>query len=152
MRGAFLARVFIILVGICGGAGCDDGGVTDPDPPESTFAGEWSGTTLQGTSIAFTVSADQTVTAITVAHDFNGCRGTQSFPGLSLPIAAPQGGGRMPTSSHPGFGFGSGPPEGPNYTQVTGTFSASRSATGTVAFLNFGSCGNTVTAWTATKR
>ena len=54
--------------------------------------------------------------------------------------------------SSPGFGFGSGSLEGPNFVQVFGQFSSTQWAQGTVTFLNFESCGNTVSFWTATKR
>jgi hypothetical protein len=92
------------------------------------------------------------VTAITVEHDFNGCRGTDTFPSLSLDIGTSGLVGRMPTPSNPGFGFGSGSPEGPNFTQVTGMFTSTQAANGTVTFLNFANCGNTVAIWNATRR
>jgi hypothetical protein len=128
------------------------GSVTAPDGPGTNFTGQWSGSTSQGASIAFSVSADQTVTAITVGHDFNACRGTETFSSLSLDIAESGFLRRVPIPSTPGFGFGSGSPEGPNFTQVTGMFTSSQAASGTVTFLNFANCGNTVASWNATRR
>jgi hypothetical protein len=59
-----------------------------PNSPTSEgYAGQWSGTTGQGRPIAFTISRDETVTTISVGHDFDGCSGTETFPNLSLPIA-----------------------------------------------------------------
>jgi hypothetical protein len=55
----------------------------------------------------------------------------------------------MPSS--PGFGFGSGSPEAPNFVQVLRQFSSTQSAQGTVTFLNFERCGNTVAFWTASR-
>src|SRR5713101_2725466 len=55
------------LAGACGSG-------TAPTP--AGYAGQWIGTTAQGRSIAFTISADEAVTTITVAHDFNGCSGS----------------------------------------------------------------------------
>lgn len=55
-------------------------------------------------------------------------------------------------ASSPGFGFGSGSPEEPNFMQVLGQSSSTQSAQGTVTFLNFERCGNVVAFWTATKQ
>ena len=103
---------------------------TTPETPR--YDGEWSGTTSQGRPITFTVSADQKVTAITVGYSFGSCNGTNTFSNLNLDIGtspipgAPQIG--------PGFGFGSGSPELPNYTQLFGNFSSSTAVTGSVIF------------------
>jgi hypothetical protein len=40
---------------------------TQPIPPGTSFAGRWSGTTFVGFPIAFTVSADQKLTELTVS-------------------------------------------------------------------------------------
>jgi hypothetical protein len=41
-------------------------------PSVSRFTGDWTGTTFQGQPIAFTVSADKTITSITVDYAMNG--------------------------------------------------------------------------------
>jgi hypothetical protein len=92
------------------------------------------------------------VTSITVGHDFNGCRDTRMFSSLSLVVGASAAPGRIPTPSAPGFGFGSGPPDAPNFVQVTGQFTSRHAANGTLTFLNFGKCGNTVAQWRASRR
>src|ERR1044071_4923301 len=51
------------------------------------FEGSWTGSTADGSSIAFTVSSDQRVVAITVGYAFNGCRGTRSFDHLDIRLA-----------------------------------------------------------------
>jgi hypothetical protein len=139
----------LLIVTLLAGATACGGDPTSPSGG-SDYTGQWSGTTAQGTSILFTVSADQVVTSITVGYDFNGCKGSNTFSNLSLPIGRSGFGGQT-TSGSPVFGFGSGSPENPNFTQVEGTLVSDRTANGSVTFLNF-SCGNTVALWNATKR
>ncbi len=90
------------------------------------------------------------MTAITVGYNFNGCSGVNAFSNLNLDIGSPPN----PTapSMGPGFGYGSGPPDGPNYTQVYGSFSSTTTATGSVIFGGYPGCGNAGGIWTATKR
>jgi hypothetical protein len=148
-------RVLIFIVALCAiASACSNDGVTTPTPSASSYAGEWSGTTSQGAPISFSVSADQVVTSITVGHRFNGCSGSNTFANLSLTIATTQlpFPPRVPTPDSSGFGYGSGPPEEANYTQVLGNFPSAQASTGSVAFLNFPSCGNAVANWNATKR
>ena len=147
----YLLRV-LFLIGMWSTMACSSGSVTAPDGLERAYTGEWTGATSQGTTITFSVSAPNIVTSITIGHSFNGCRDTQTFSGLSVGIGESGLPGRMPTPSNPGFGFGSGSPEAPNFVQVAGQFTSSQSANGTVTFLNFGGCGDTVEHWTATKR
>ena len=128
-----------------------DRGPTPPTPAASLrYDGEWSGTTSQGRPITFTVSSDQRVTAITVGYSFNGCSGVNTFSNLNLEI------GNLPNASTltlgPGFGYGSGPPDGPRYTQIYGSFTSSTTATGSVIFGDYPGCGNSAGIWSATKR
>lgn len=121
------------------------GGGSSP-APSSGYRGEWVGTTSHGAAIRFTVSADQRVTALSVGYSFNGCSGTKTFPGLSLPIA--------PNPIQPGlarFEFNSGPREQPNYTGVTGTFASNNIAEGLMAFGNYDGCNNGLASWSASK-
>ena len=142
----------LLLAGICGQAACGGQTATTPDGLSRTYVGAWVGTTSEGTTIAFAVSDGNIVTHITVGHDNHGCREAQTFSSLSVLIGESGLPGRVPRASSPGFGFGSGSPEGPNFVQVLGQFSSTESAQGTVAFLNFESCGNVVAFWTATKQ
>ena len=148
-RGYVLRALF--LIGMCSIMACSSGSVTAPGGLERAYTGEWTGATSQGTTIMFSVSAPNVVTSITIGHNFNGCRDTQTFSSLSLGIGESGLPGRVPTPSNSGFGFGSGSPEAPNFVQVTGQFTSSQSANGTVTFLDFEKCGNTVALWNATK-
>jgi hypothetical protein len=129
---------------------------SDPSDSPMAYQGEWNGTTSQGRSIAVVVSSDQKVTSITVGYNFNGCSGSKTFSNLSLAIARsqPPPGNPQPPGpfDNPGFGFGSGAPDGPDFTQVYGAFSSSQTATGSVVFGGYPGCGNSGAIWTATKR
>lgn len=151
VRNLRAALALLLLAGICGEAGCAGETATTPDGLSRTYVGEWVGTTTEGTTIAFVVSDGNVVTQINVGRDNRGCRDAQNFSGLSLLIGESGRPGRVPTGSSPGFGFGSGPPDGPNFVQVLGEFSSTQSAQGTVTFLNFDRCGDAVAFWTATK-
>jgi len=144
-RPLFFTIALCALVSACGSS------ATTPSPggPPS-YAGQWSGTTSQGRPIAFTVSPDQKVTAITVGYSFNGCSGVNTFSNLTLDIGNPPN-PRVPTLG-PGFGYGSGPPDGPNYTQVYGSFTSNTTASGSVVFGGYPDCGNGGAIWTATRR
>lgn len=145
--------VWFFVAAVCAAASaCGDGGATAPTTPEGSFTGQWNGTTSHGVPISFTVSPDQSVTSITVGYRFNGCTGSNTFSDLSLRIGTSPFPGRMPTPGNPGFGYGSGSPEGANYMQVQGTFTSNEASTGSAVFLNFPSCGNTVANWTASRR
>ena len=150
-KGGYGLRV-LFLIGMWSTMACSSGSVTAPGGLQRAYTGEWTGATSQGTTITFSVSAPNIVTSITIGHNFNGCRDTQMFSGLSVGIGESGLPGRMPTPSNPGFGFGSGSPEAPNFVQVTGQFTSSQAANGTVTFLNFENCGNAVAQWSATKR
>ena len=152
-RMSYCAMVIPFIFGfVAGSSGCSSS--TMPTPPSTgvppRYDGEWSGTTSQGRPISFSVSGDQKVTAITVGYSFNGCSGTKTFSGLSLDIGNPPNPGAP--SVGPGFGYGSGPPDGSNYTQVYGTFASSTTVNGSVVFGDYATCGNAVGIWAATKK
>ena len=125
-------------------------------PSGASYNGNWSGTTSQGRPIAFTISSNETVTSITVGHDFNGCSGSQTFSGLSISIKpmvecipAP-----CPASvtSYRDFHHLSGNPFEGQATDVNGLLLGG-TAQGTVNFRNFAGCGTvTGVSWTASKR
>jgi hypothetical protein len=129
---------------------CGSSPTTPSSGGSGRYDGQWSGTTSQGRPITFTVSSEQKVTAITVGYSFNGCSGMNTFSNLNLDIGNPPN----PTSPSlgPSFGYGSGPADGPNYTQVLGSFTASTSATGSVIFGGYSGCATAVGSWTATRR
>jgi hypothetical protein len=144
--------VCIPATGLIGGlSGCGGSTANNPTTPSGDaqrYDGQWKGTTSQGRPITFTVSLDQKVTAITVGYSFSSCAGLNTFSGLNLDI----GNGPNPaTSLGPGFGFGSGPPDGPNYTQLYGSFSSNTTATGSMIFGSYPGCGNAAGIWTATR-
>jgi hypothetical protein len=123
-------------------------GPSGPSPPG--YTGQWNGTTSQGSPIAFTVGPDEKVTAITVAYRFNGCSGVNTFSSLSLDIGSPPI--LNPATPGPGFGYGSGPPDAGNYTQISGWFVSSTAANGTVIFGGYTGCGNAVAIWSANRQ
>jgi hypothetical protein len=125
--------------------------------PANGYAGQWSGTTVQGRPIAFTISPDELVTTITLGHDFNGCSGSQTFSNLSLKIA-PQVEcipGPCPASllSYRAFGYGSGNRiDGPS-TSVNALFLSTARAEGTVNLRGFPGCGDAIgVSWSANRR
>ena len=134
----------LLLAAICGQGACASGTATRPGGLGRTYAGAWMGTTSDGTAIAFDVSDDNIVTHITIGRDNSGCRDALTYSSLSLMISESDIPGRVPMPASPGFGFGSGSPEGPNFVQVLGQFSSTQAAQGTVAFLNFEKCGDTL--------
>jgi hypothetical protein len=145
-------RVFALA--LCASlAGCG-GGPASPESP--SYDGQWNGSTSQGRPISFTVSQDQRVTTISVGYSFNGCTGMSTFQNLSLIIAAldPFGDPRVPTppSFGPGFGYGSGQPDSPNYTQIYGSFNSDDLAMGSVVFGAYDGCGNSGGTWSASRR
>ena len=142
---AFVTVVWCVLMSACGNSD------SSPTTPSSAgYDGQWSGTTSQGKPITFTVAPEQKVTAITVGYGFNGCSGEKAFSGLNLDIGFPPV--PSPLTIGPGFGYGSGPPDKPNYTQVYGSFTSTTRATGSVVFGDYSGCGNGGAIWTASKR
>jgi hypothetical protein len=129
---------------------------TSPSP-SSLSVGQWSGTTAQGASIAFTVSSDEALTTIAVGYTFNGCSGTQTFAGLNVPTApnvtcipGPCSG---TISTYRAFAYSSGSiGMGPS-TTVNGLFLRGGRAQGQVSFLDYPGCGTAAgVEWTATRR
>ena len=141
----FVTMAWCVLMSACGPTA----------PSSSALDGQWTGTTSQGTSIAFTVSPDQKVTAITVGYRFNGCSGVQTFTNLNLDTAPPvtciPGPCPPVISSYRAFNYSAGPIDGP-LTLVNGFFPFMRRADGQVSFRNYPDCGTALgVSWTATK-
>ncbi len=111
-----------------------------PAAPSSTSlsVSHWTGTTAQSTSIAFTVSPDETLTTIAVGYRFNGCSGNQTFSDLRVPtvpnvtcIPGPCSGALSTyrAFAHSSPSIGAGP-----VTTVGGFFVASGRAEGQASF------------------
>jgi hypothetical protein len=124
-------------------------------PSSATLEGQWSGTTSQGTSITFTVSSDQKVSALTLGYSFNGCSGVQTFSNLNLetaPMVTCIPGPCPPSvSSYRAFSYSAGSIDGRN-TSVNGLFPLTTRAEGQATFRDYPGCGTAVgIVWTATK-
>ena len=143
------------LAGVLASA-CSSG----PTSPSSSSlsVGQWSGTTAQGASITFTVSSDETLTAIAVGYSFNGCSGTQTFSNLHV-TTAPNvtcipGPCSDAISTYPAFVYlsGSAVTGGPS-TIINGLFLLGNRAQGQVSFRDYPGCGTAAGVdWTATRR
>lgn len=114
-------------------------------PRPTGFAGEWSGTTLTGERIAFTVSAEQKVTAITIEYRFGGCSGTRTFTGLTVEILTPAG-------TPPMFQHRVSDADSRNLIAVDGAFDSSEQVTGLTGFNDFMTCGSSLSLWRASRR
>lgn len=148
----------VLLVGTLAGvlAFACSRGPTSPSA-SSLSVGQWSGTTAQGTSITFTVSSDEALTAIDVGYIFNGCSGTQTFSNLNVPTApnvtcipGPCSG---TISTYRAFAYSSGSVGPGPSTTVNGLFLPGGRAQGQVSFRDYPGCGTAVgVEWTATRR
>jgi hypothetical protein len=134
----FVTLAWCVLLSACGSS------TTHPTPV--TYAGEWAGTTVQGSPITFTVSADEKVTSITIAYNFNGCTGSTTLSNLNIAIGVP---GAVTAAL---ADYAAGPPGGPNSTAIHFFFPSTTAANGSVAFINYSGCGNSGGTWSAVKR
>lgn len=129
-------------------AGCDSA----PTSPSSQagFQGEWAGAVTQGGDVRFTVSAQQTVIAVVVNYQLNGCQGTVTLSGPALPIADQ----RLPSGEvlPPSFGSGTQGIEGPDFVGLSGWFPSDTTARGLLIFTDFRGCGSAIFSWNATRR
>ncbi len=144
-----VATLAAVLASTCGGSG------TTSPTRSSLSAGDWSGTTAQGTSITFTVSSEEMLTTLAVGYRFNGCSGTQTFSNLNA-ATAPEvtcipGPCSGPVSSYRAISFSSRSETGS--TTVNGVFLPGNRAQGVVSFQDYPVCGTAVgVEWTATRR
>jgi hypothetical protein len=138
-----------IIIVICAHIACDRG----MGPSPLGYAGEWTGTTSQGTPIRFSVSAADTVTSFTLAYNFSAdCSGTLTYTQLALPIHTlnPPG---PPPYDQPGFGYSTSSDDAASGTLIAGHFSSDRrSASGQFSLVYYGACGTVVGRWNATRR
>ena len=102
---------FVLAIACALACACGGDSPTAPSA-EPDYNGQWSGTTLQGRPVAFTVSSNH-VTAITVGYSFGGCSGSKTFANLNVEIFDVSGPGGQTTPNLPkGFAYGSGAPDG----------------------------------------
>jgi hypothetical protein len=149
-RNRIVSAGVLALVTACGGTS------TTPGPTPVGNAGEWSGTTVQGTPIRFTVSSDEKVTAITIGYSFNSCSGSHTFADLRLETAPSvtciPGPCPPAISSYRAFGYSVRSDDG-RFTTVNGLFLPSGAAEGSAGFENYPSCGTALgVAWRASRR
>jgi hypothetical protein len=128
--------------------------IDDVVAPSSGLGGEWSGTTAQGAPIAFTMSADDRVTSLTIGYAFNGCSGSQTFSNLSLPLekvscTSPSCPAGLPSVQ--AFSYTATSSDGAS-TRVNGGFPLAATAEGIVDFTNYPGCGSAAQIrWSATR-
>lgn len=145
------ARRLAILLGIviCAQVACKS--ATAPSPVG--YAGEWTGTAMPGTSVQFSVSAADQVTAFTLTYNFSAtCSGTLRYTDLAVPIHTldPPG---PPPYDQPGFGFGRTSDDRASGTAIAGHFSPDRrSASGQFTLVNYDGCGTVLGTWSARRR
>lgn len=140
---SILAPVLACVLVACGSA-------VSPLPPG--YAGDWVGTTSQGTPIRFSVTEAETVSSITLTYNFSAdCSGTLTYSNLALPIhkldpPAP------PPFDQPGFGYAQNNIE--TGVLIAGSFSPDRqSASGKFTLVKYSGCDRVVVSdWTATRR
>ena len=152
-RGVREARTLSMLAAILACAviacGSGDNGVS-PVPPG--YAGDWIGTTSEGTAFRFSVSEADTVTSITLTYNFSaGCSDTVSFTNLALSIHRLEPPG-PPPFDQPGFGYARN--DVVTGTLIAGHFSPDRrSAEGRFTFVKDSGCADVVAgSWTASRR
>lgn len=128
--------------------GCNNTAAPTPLPPG--YAGEWSGTTVQGTPVRFTVSGDN-VTSFILTYNFSAeCSGTLTNTDLAVPIRYQDPPG-PPPFDQPGFAFGTN--DVTSGTAIGGYFSPDRrSAAGEFVLVKYGACGTVRSTWSATRR
>ena len=104
-RACFRGAATIALVCV---VGCSVAAPASPtSTPAASLAGTWSGTTFQGRPIAFTMSRDSQLTAISVGYQIDTCTGVGSFTNLAVPLFAVSGTGAT------GFAYGATLPDRP---------------------------------------
>jgi hypothetical protein len=135
-----LAAVALSCAAMMATASCAD----SPTAAGGLYAGEWSGSTTQGTTIRFTVSRGDQITSLTIGHSFNGCSGERTFSGLSVAVQ------RQLAGSGAIFHFESIPLNGRTYL-VDGQFPSSGAVSGVAVFGNFEACGNGLASFDASR-
>ena len=134
------APILLILAAACGsGAG----------PSPVNYAGQWNGTTSQGTPISFVVSPGQMVTSITLGYSFDGCTGSKTFTTDTAIMGVTTAPSPVGSAT-----FQSGPAGDANRALISFLFTSPLDAHGMVIFSDFDGCGAdpASTSWTAARR
>jgi hypothetical protein len=141
------------LLLLAGSAACSS--PTEPALVPAGYAGEWAGTTGQGTPVTFSVSGDQ-VTSFTLAFRFSfECSGTVTLPGpRAIVMQVPPG---PPPYDQPGFVVGVVGTQAENSewgVAVAGHFSPDRrSASGEFKLVQYPGCDTVMSGtWTTQRR
>ena len=119
-------------------------------PTPVGYAGEWIGTTTEGTPVRFSVSGNA-VTSISITYNFSpACTGTLNYTSLAAEIHSLEPPG-PPPFDQPGFGYST--TDGMQGTLIAGHFSSDRrSASGQFTLVHYGACETVVGNWTANRR
>jgi hypothetical protein len=142
--GRLALAVAVLALGACG-----DGTPTSPSTPTG-YVGVWSGAVTQGGNVSFTVSAEETVVAVTVNYSLNGCTGTATLSNIALLVAEPQ---TLPSGEvlPPSFGSGTEGLDSPDFLGIQGTFSSGTTAHGLLVFNQYRGCGSALFSWNASR-
>ena len=148
-----VARLLLVALIAAVGWACHN----PASPVVAGYGGQWAGTTAQGSAVAFTITAEELLTTISVGHDFNGCSGAETFSNLNISIKPTvvciPGPCSADIESYRDFGYSSGNPVESASVDINGLFLSTARAAGTVNFRNYPNCGTAIgVAWTATKR
>lgn len=144
-----IARAILMALVVCSWTAC---GADKVSTTPTGYAGEWTGTTTQGTTISFSVSPTDTVTAIT--FDYNDvvshCAGTVTLRSLALPIVTPEP-LQPPPFGQPGFSYQTQAADGTRAIQIEAHFPDHRTASGQFLLFKYDdACMVTGGNWSAT--
>ena len=143
--------VMTATLAICVQVACSN--PTAPAPVPAGYAGEWTGTTQQGTPVRFSVSAGDEVTSFTLTYNLSTtCSGTLTYTDLAVPILKLEPPG-PPPFDQPGFSFGRTSDDRENGAAINGVFSPDRtSVSGQFVVVGYSACGPVLERWQARRR
>ena len=118
---------------------------TPARPTPLNFSGDWSGTTSQNQPIGFTVSGDLRVTTVALGYAFAGCAGTLTIPADAALLNTTGTASAVVVYAPSG-------PTGASRTTVRFLFPSIASASGTIDFADYPTCGTATASWTAGRR
>jgi len=145
-------RILGVLAGLALAA-CGGGDATSPTPSAVGYEGRWSGSAFTSSvpagvpspgAFSFTVSREQTITAIEFDYRLGACSGRISVPNLNLPLFDYAPLGRT-------FEYRSTDFTQPNYVTVAGSFQSDGTASGVIGLGQYNGCGDGGGSWTARR-
>lgn len=145
IRARWLGMLLLVCAIACSGP-------TEPEPVPAGYAGEWTGTTMQGTPVSFSVSGDQ-VTMFTLAFNFSpACAATVTIPGPARIVTQEPPG--PPPFDQPGFAMSRTQGNFEWGIAAFGAFSRDRrSVAGEFRLLTYPGCDTVMSGtWTAQRR